>query len=190
MVTGAAAAVLIVAAVVIGRPTQDNVDTETPATPAGDAPAADANNTIPRYLVTQEGWGVDNFGEDDTGGTTDFSDDAENLLELTHGANYEAQYEALVEDRTQEGQDRSTTTIAGREAVLFEADDDGPSFEAFWLHDDYVFALRGDTFATREEFEAVAATVREVDEEAWSAALPEDLIHPGRVSCGDRGHPG
>lgn len=167
----AAAASVAVAAYWTGLAGQSDVEVEAPAGPTG---GTEATGTVPRFVVTQEGWQIDYVDEaSDDFGEMSFADGAGNSLQL---ARYPAEeYATRVEDHERGTPESWTVTIAGQEATVF---DYGTSFLASWRHGDYGFELSGGTFATRETFEAVVATVEEVDESEWLAALPDDGVHP------------
>lgn len=184
---GAAAAVFVaIVAYSVSTPGRDDVEVDAPAASSGpeaspggeDASSApeDASSPPPRYLVTQDGWKIDFVDEPSLSfSETTFSDGAGNSLQL---ARYRAdEYPSRVEPPIDAAESSRMTTIAGQEAVIYDVG----YFSAWWMNGGYNFELRGDTFANREDFEAVAATVNQVDEAKWLAALPEDTVHPDEL---------
>lgn len=172
MVVGAAAAVFVaIVAYSVSAPGQDDVEVNAPAASPGDDAtpgSAEPSSSLPRYVVTQDGWQLDYVDQPSSSySETTFSDGADNSLQLT---SFKGGPPTTDEDP------RSwTMTIDGTPALAFDLTD---YYSAWWFIGDYGFELRGDTFASREDFEAVAATVTQVDETEWLAALPEDMVHP------------
>ncbi len=184
VVAGAAAAACVVAGALVATAggSRDPVevgpstDSSAPETDVGDA---DDFAGVTRYLVTAAGWGVTDVDESsgpEYGGHV-------GELELTDGSRlitlnwYPAdQYDNFVDDRQNGAESTSHTTIDGHDALVF---DEGSrrTLSAWWLDGDNVFGLRGDNF-TLDEYLAVVATVREVDQDTWLAALPAGTVTP------------
>jgi hypothetical protein len=171
----AAAAALIAVVLSIGGPDGRAVNVETPASPAGNA---ETPEVIPRFLVTQQGWRIISVDEPSRDfAEVTFEDDAGHGLVLTR---YSA---AEGGDREAQGrlgaQNSWTVTFAGHEATVFERSfSDGISLSAWWVDGDYGFELRSDSYTNPDDYRAVLATVTEVDEATWLAALPGDVVHP------------
>jgi hypothetical protein len=180
VVAGAAAAACVVAGALVATvgdfrdpvevgPSTDSSEPDTEVDAAG----------VTRYLVTAPGWVVTDVDESsgpEYGGHV-------GELGLTDGTRmitlnwYPAdQYDNYINDRQNGAESTSHTTIAGHDALVF---DEGSrrTVSAWWLEGDNVFGMRGDNIAL-DEYLAVVATVREVDQETWLAALPAGTVTP------------
>jgi hypothetical protein len=190
VVAGAAAAACVGAGVLVATigdspdPVEigPSTDSSVPGTEVG---GMDDTAGVTRYLVTAPGWEVTDVDESsgpEYGGHV-------GELGLTDGSHmitlnwYPAdQYDNYINDRQNGAESTSHTTIDGHDALVF---DEGSrrTISAWWLDGDNVFGLRGDNFAV-DEYLAVVATVRSVDQDTWLAALPAGTITPDDRAAG------
>lgn len=73
--------------------------------------------------------------------------------------------------------------VAGRPAVLVEAGGDFDEYRVLWRPTDTTIAEISAVGSSRDEVFALAVSVRELDEAAWVAALPEDALVPDEQSA-------
>lgn len=83
-------------------------------------------------------------------------------------------------DRKRGSDSSSTTTIDGHEAVVFEYDNTalGTTFQAMWLDGDHSLELRSDVIPNLAEFNAIAATLQQLDVDSWLSAMPASVVKP------------
>lgn len=83
-------------------------------------------------------------------------------------------------DRKRGSDSSSKATIDGHQAIVFEYDHTalGTTYQAMWLDGAHSLELRSDVIRSLHEFEAIAATLRQVDVDTWLSAMPESVVTP------------
>jgi hypothetical protein len=129
----------------------------------------------PRLLVGEPGWNVTRADQLSVQlGEMTFTR-GERELELHWQPAREL--DLLVEDRKHSSDLSSSAPVAGTEAQVFRYEGSN-DFVAIWVQGDHALELRG-IAASVEEFEAVLASLHEVDVDTWLSAMPESVIKPG-----------
>jgi hypothetical protein len=186
----AVAAALVAVVLSIDGPDGSAVDVGSPASSPGNAATPD---TIPRFLVTQQGWRIISVDEPSLTlargfAEVTFEDDGGHGLLLTRYSAREGE-ERMAQGRLG-AQGSWTVTIAGHEATVFERSfSEGVSFSAWWVDGDYAFELRSDSYTNPDDFRAIVATVTEVDEATWLDALPRKEPAINATSDAPRANP-
>lgn len=169
----AAAAALVAGGLALARPfggdAHVDFSTQVPG-PAGP----------PRLLVTAPGWELTRADEPSAdGGEMNFAGpDGRLALEWQAGA-YDAWLDRLMDDVAEnETKVRlDDLSVAGHQAAVFRVGHDGSDYVAVWAEGDYAVKLTS-MFSGGAPFDDLAASVRDVDPQAWFAAMPADVVRP------------
>jgi hypothetical protein len=132
----------------------------------------DTRRSAPLLLITEEGWNVaraDEYGV--KMGEISFTNGEQEIELFWRPAKTHNTY---VEDRDAGASTSWDITIAGEEGILFQYDGT-MTFTAMWLDGPLSLELRGG-FETVEDYRAIAATLKFVDDETWLAAMPDGTI--------------
>lgn len=83
-------------------------------------------------------------------------------------------------DRKRGADESSKVTIDGHEADVFAVHDTalGTTYYAVWLDGRHSLELRSDVVPRLAQFNAFAATLHEVDTDAWLSAMPASVVKP------------
>jgi hypothetical protein len=203
-VAGRAALVLAATCVVLSVVSlQDGGDGPGTKAPPKWSPALVAlAERAPRLLVEADGWMILRAEEyDATSGEMYFADHPD-ALDAGAGPGhhwlslywYPARlHDDYVDDRARGaaefGGDRWEMRIAGHGATVFEHPGTalGSTFYALWVDGEHGLELRSDVVPTADQFERLAATLREVDTDSWLAAMPSAVVTPDeRAAAVDR----
>jgi hypothetical protein len=168
MVTLAGAAVLVVGGVAVGLAGGGDE-------PATVAPAA-APGTIElvQLLPDQPGWEA----------VTYFNDDSQSgNLRLVNGPKTlnlawypESHYDEYVAEREHRMTSETSVAVPGGQARVLGQGIPGPGqtdlyFTSLWLYNGELVEFRGDGFASQADFSATVASLQEVDDATWQAAV-------------------
>ncbi len=128
----------------------------------------------PRLLITADGWSItraNEFGAEN--GELEFTNGDQVVTLFWRPGETHADYLA---DRAHENDALGDILVAGDRAQLFQyrATD---SFAALWIDGDHSVELRWDQ-SNEADFRTLAATIEEVDVEAWLDAMPASVITP------------
>ncbi|GGN46633.1 hypothetical protein FHR83_008512 [Actinoplanes campanulatus] len=131
----------------------------------------------PRLLVGQPGWKITTvYGFAAAEGTIEFVDGNRSVQMNWYKAD---QYDSYYKDRLEVSKPEPTT-VAGTEASVFTYG--GGDWAAMLKPVDSSFVeLRTSSGWERSEFDALLAAVKRVDAKAFLAALPPEVVTPGKV---------
>lgn len=132
----------------------------------------------PRLLIDQPGWKATTvYGFAEKAGTISFSNGARSLEMNWYPAD---QYNSYRKDRLSDSKPEPVK-IDGQPGELFRYSDSDFAVQLQPRGDSFV-ELRTEGAWTRGEFDRVIADVVQVDVPTWLAALPPEIVTPGRVA--------
>jgi hypothetical protein len=136
-----------------------------------------AARSHPRLLVDEPGWKVTTvYGFAAAEGTIQFTNGGRNLEMNWYPAD---QYDSYYKDRLEVSKPRWTTVAGVKASVVTYGEND---FAAMLKpHNDAFVELRAQGKVDRAEFDALLTKVVQVAPEAFLAALPPEVITPGKV---------